>query len=319
MYGIAEWYILSERSRPLVLGTSFIADYAEYLGLDPHQTLAAVLDDLHVKHLRLVSYWSDIEPSPGHYDFSELDWEFQQAATHGASVSLAVGLRQPRWPECHMPEWATGEPQSAWQPQLERFITEVVNHYKHDPALESYQLENEYLLTAFATCADQSRSRLSEEAALVRRLDPSHTLIISRSQNAIGWPVRAPLGDETAISIYRRVWQPLLHRYMQYPFPAWYYAFLAGAEKLWTGHDTVIHELQTEPWPPDGQSIISSSLAEQSNSLDAVRLRQTVDFAERTGMRTIDLWGSEYWYYRMVRLHDPSVWDAARTIYHAAH
>ena len=319
MYGIAEWYILSERSRPLVLGTSFIADYAEYLGLDPHQTLAAVLDDLHVKHLRLVSYWSDIEPSPGHYDFSELDWEFQQAATRGASVSLAVGLRQPRWPECHMPEWAMGEPQSAWQPQLERFITEVVNHYKHDPALESYQLENEYLLTAFATCADQSRSRLSEEAALVRRLDPSHTLIISRSQNAIGWPVRAPLGDEAAISIYRRVWQPLLHRYMQYPFPAWYYAFLAGAEKLWTGHDTVIHELQTEPWPPDDQSIISSSLMEQSNSLDAVRLRQTVDFAERTGMRTIDLWGSEYWYYRMVRLHDPSVWDAARTIYHAAH
>lgn len=318
MYGIAQWYIASERTRPLILGTSFIADYAEYLGLDPHQTFSAILDDLQVKHVRLVSYWSDIEQQQGTYNFSELDWEFQQAAAHGAKVTLAIGLRQPRWPECHMPDWAAREPTTAWQPQLERFMTAVIARYRDNPALESYQLENEYYLTAFASCADQSSSRLVEEATLVRHLDPRHTLIISRSQNAIGWPVNAPLGDETAISIYRRVWQPLVGRYMQYPFPAWYYAFLAGAEKLWTGHDTVIHELQTEPWPPDGQTILTSSLAEQNKSLDATRMTQTVDFAERTGMRTIDLWGSEYWYYRMVRLHDPSVWNTARQVFLSA-
>ncbi len=311
MFSIGEWYIWSERERPLVLGTSFIADYASYLGLDPHQVLSAVLDDMHAKHLRLVSYWSDIEQSKGTYDFSELDWEFQQAETHGAKITLAIGLRQPRWPECHMPDWAVSEARNIWQPQLERFMSAVINRYKHSPALESYQLENEYFLTAFATCADESRSRLSEEAALVKQLDPGHALIISRSQNALGWPINAPLGDETAISIYRRVWQPLLNRYTQYPFPAWYYAFLAGAEKLWTGHDTVVHELQAEPWPPAGQDILTSSLAEQNNTLDATRFNQTIDFAERTGMKTIDLWGSEYWYYRMTKLHDPSVWDAA--------
>jgi hypothetical protein len=318
MFGIAEWYIWSERSRPLVLGTSFIADYAEYLGLDPHQTLTAILDDLQVKHLRLVSYWSDIEQTKGTYNFSELDWEFQQANAHGAKVTLAIGLRQPRWPECHMPDWATNEPKDVWQPQLQQFMSAVINHYKHNPALASYQLENEYFLTAFASCADQSRGRLVEEAALVKRLDPSHTLIISRSQNAIGWPVNAPLGDETGISIYRRVWQPSINRYMEYPFPAWFYAFLAGAEKLWTGHDTIIHELQMEPWPPTGQNILTSSLAEQSNTIDATRFNQTINFAERTGMKTIDLWGSEYWYYRKVTLHDPSVWNAAKQAYQQA-
>lgn len=316
MYGISVWYIWSERDRPLVTGTSFIADYAAYLGLDPHQTLLAILNDLQVKHLRLVSYWSDMERTKGTYDFSELDWEFQQANEHGAKITLAIGLRQPRWPECHMPNWATNEPRNIWQPQLEQFMSAVINHYKHNPALESYQLENEYFLVAFATCADQSRGRLVEEANLVRRLDPSHTLIISRSQNALGWPVNAPLGDETAISIYRRVWQPLLNRYMQYPFPAWYYAFLAGAEKLWTGHDTVIHELQMEPWPPAGQDLLTSTLPEQSKTINAARFYQTIDFAKRTGMKSIDLWGSEYWYYRMVRLHDPSLWDAAKQTFH---
>src|SRR6185437_2796432 len=118
MFGIAKWYVWSERNQPLVLGASFVSDYASYLGVDPHATFTAMLDDLHIRHFRLVSYWSDIERSKGTDDFSELDWEFSQAAARGAKITLAIGLRQPRWPECHMPDWATSEPKSVWQPQL---------------------------------------------------------------------------------------------------------------------------------------------------------------------------------------------------------
>jgi len=313
MFGIAKWYVWSERNQPLVLGASFVPDYASYLGVNPHATFTAMLDDLHIRHFRLVSYWSDIERSKGTDDFSELDWEFSQAATRGAKITLAIGLRQPRWPECHMPDWATSEPKSVWQPQLVQFMTTVIDRYKGNPALESYQLENEYFLTAFATCADESRSRLVEEAALVRKLDPSHTLIISRSQNAVGWPVGQPHADEYGISIYRRVWTPLFGgRYIDYPFPAWYYSFLAGAEKIWSGKDTIIHELQAEPWTPHGAPINDTSLAEQNKSFNADRLKGMVDFGKATGMKSMDLWGAEYWYYRMVKLHDPSVWNAAR-------
>ena len=156
MYGIARWYMWSERNTPETMGTSFIADYATYLGVDPHQTLLAILDDLHVRNLRLVSYWSDIEPTQGTYNFSELDWEFQQADAAGAKVSLSVGLRQPRWPECHLPTWAQNEPVSVWRPQLQQYMTAVINRYKNNPALQSYQLENEYFLTAFGTCTDYS-------------------------------------------------------------------------------------------------------------------------------------------------------------------
>jgi hypothetical protein len=194
-------------------------------------------------------------------------------------------------------------------------MTAVVNRYKNNPALASYQLENEYFLKAFGSCTNYSRQRLITEANLVRQLDPKHTLIISRSQNALGWPIGKPTADEYAISIYRRVWTPVLGRYIEYPYPAWYYAFLAGMEELWSGKDTIIHELQAEAWAPNQKNIPQISLTEQNKSFNAQTLQTTVAFGKATGMKTIYLWGAEYWYYRMTVLHDPSVWNTAKTIF----
>ena len=77
MYGIAQWYIHSEASKPLQMGVSFIPDYAQSLGVDPQQTMDALLN-IGVKQFRLVSYWSDMEQTPGQYDFSQLDWQFKK-------------------------------------------------------------------------------------------------------------------------------------------------------------------------------------------------------------------------------------------------
>ena len=316
MYGIAVWYQHSQNGKPPVLGVSFIADYASYLGLDPHTTYQAILNDLHVRHLRLVSYWSDIEPTQGLYNFTELDYEMNQAAAHGAKVTLAVGLRQPRWPECHAPGWIdTSKAENTWEPQLETYITAVVNRYKNSPALQSYQLENEFFNT-FGQCQNHDRNRLARELALVHKLDPGRPVIISRSDNYVGFSLKQPLPDVVGISVYRRVWDGVVtHRYFQYPFPSWYYAFLAGAQQLLTGTPSVLHELQTEPWPPNGQDINNTSLSEQNSTFDAQRFNTTVSFGKQTGMKQIDLWGAEYWYYRMTTLHDPSVWNAAESIF----
>src|ERR1700740_2831430 len=96
MYGIAQWYIHTEASKPLQLGVSFIPDYAESLGLDPQQTMNALID-AGVKQFRLVSYWSDAETTQGNYDFSQLDWQFKTAEARHATIILTLGLRQPRW------------------------------------------------------------------------------------------------------------------------------------------------------------------------------------------------------------------------------
>lgn len=318
MYGIAQWYINTNDHKPLKLGASFIPAYAESLGLDAKETMDAMLGELGIKHLRLVSYWNQLEPAEGQYDFSLLDWQFEKAEAAGAKISLSLGLRQPRWPECHMPDWAknlSGGPSvGQWQEKLKDFMTEVVNRYKKSPALESYQLENEYFLRGFSPeCTDFSRERLVDEYNLVKRLDPYHPVIVARSNNALGFPIGEPTPDEFGISIYKRVWDAnLTKRYLEYPFPAWFYGFLAGTQKLTKGKDMVIHELQAEAWPPNGQSIKETPLAEQNKSINAERLEARFEYGIDTGMREIYLWGAEYWYHRLVVLDDPSLWNVAR-------
>ena len=162
-YGISRWYALRHDGEPLQFGVTFVANYTRYLGIDPKETFHAILYDLGAKRVRLVSYWREGEPKPGQYDFKELDWQFRMAEQAGAKVSLAIGLRQPRWPECHMPKWAEDKPMSEWAPKLKDYMREVINRYKDSPALESWQLENEFFMKIFGDCPDHTRERLVDE------------------------------------------------------------------------------------------------------------------------------------------------------------
>lgn len=319
-YGIARWYIATSNDKPLVIGTSFIPAYAESLGVDPQETMDALISDVGVRHFRLVSYWNQLEPEQGKYDFSLLDWQFQKAEAANAKITLSLGLRQPRWPECHLPTWARTQSAAQWQPKLEMFIASIVERYKGSPALDSYQVENEFFLKGFGECDEQfipggsmDRDRLIREYELVKQLDPDHKIIINRSNNALGWPIGDPTPDEYGISIYKRVWDAqITKRYLEYPFPAWYYAFVAGWQKIMTGQDMIIHELQAESWGPRGQHLNAISVDEANKSFNAERFASRVEFGKATGMREIYLWGAEYWYSRMVVQDDPSLWNVAK-------
>lgn len=312
LYGVAQWYIASNAHKPHRIGTTFIPAYAASLGLDPQQTMDAVLGDLGIRHLRLVSYWNQIEVAPGEYDFSILDWQFEKAEQNNATISLSVGLRQPRWPECHMPQWATTIPIEQWQPHLFDFMTAIVERYKDSPSLESYQLENEYFLESFGTCTNFSRDRLIAEFNLLKSLDPNTPVIMSRSDNFPTVAFGQPVPDVFGASVYKRVWSPPVGRYFEYPLPGWYYGAIAGLQKIFTGKDTIIHELQAEAWPPNRQGITETDLAEQNKSISAERLVDRIELGRATGMRDIYLWGSEYWYYRMTHHNDSSLWNTVR-------
>lgn len=313
MYGLAQWYINAHNDQPLVFGATFIPDYARRLEIDPEETLDAIINDLGVKRLRLVSYWENGEPNPGQYDFSFLDWQMEKARAANVKVALAIGLRQPRWPECHMPWWAQRMPKSDWEPRLKKYIGEVVKRYKDHPSLVEYQLENEYFLKAFGICPDHSRDRLVDEFNLVKSIDPDTKLVVSMSNNAIGTPIGKPTPDEWAISVYKRVWdKTITKRYFEYPIPAWYYAFRAGWTKLSRGHNAFIHELQAEAWAADGYDIRTAPIEELYKSLNPERLRNRFEYGRATGMRTIDLWGVEWWYQMKVKRNAPELWDVAK-------
>ncbi len=315
MYSIGEWYIISQENIPLSLGVSFIPDYATSLGLNPQKTMSALIN-IGVKQFRLTSYWSDGEPTEGSYNFSQLDWEFKLAQQAHARITLTLGLRQPRWPECHQPTWTNNESTKVWESQLYNYMTAVINRYKNSPSLANYQLENEYFLKGFGDCTNFSRSRLVAEYNLIKRNDPNHQIIIGRSNNALGMPIGKPQPDLFSISIYRRVWDAnVTHRYLEYPFPSWYFSFLAGMQKIFLHKNMVIDEMQAEAWPPNGQTIPQTSLKEQNKSMNSTILLSDFNYAKATGMKSIDMWGAEYWYYRLVKLHDPSLWNIAKKEY----
>lgn len=314
MYGIAQWYIFKHRNDPLHIGATFIPDYARYFDLDAQQTMKAIIYDLGIRDFRLVSYWDKIEPAEGQYDFSDLDWQFKLAEETHSNVSLAIGLRQPRWPECHGPEWAMKQDMSVWAPKLKTFMAAVMNRYKTSPALKSYQLENEFFMSVFGICPDFSRSRLVDEFKFAKTIDPNHPIIISRSNNWIGLPLGDPRPDEFGISVYKRVWdKTVTKRYFEYPLPAMFYAALAGGAEIMTGKNMRIHELQAEAWLPDSfNGIKNAPLSESYKSLSPQRLRDRIRYGMATGMKSMDLWGVEWWYYVKVKQHDPSLWNAAR-------
>lgn len=314
MYGISQWYINKYKNEPVTIGATFIPDYARYLEVDPEETLDAMINDLGIKHFRLVSYWKNHEIKENQYDFSELDWQFDKIEEAGGTISLAIGLRQPRWPECHGPEWAMIKTVPEWTSDLLDYTAETIDRYRDRESLVSYQLENEYFLDVFGHCPDHSRERLVREYNFVKNLDPSRPLIVSRSNNATpSWPVGEPRADMVAASIYKRVWdKTITKRYFEYPLPAWFYGFLAGATEITTGRNTIIHELQTEAWLPENKSMRTEPIEELYKTMSPERLSSRIQYAKDTGMKSYDLWGVEWWYQLKKNRDYPELWNTAK-------
>jgi hypothetical protein len=69
-----------------------------------------------------------------------------------------------------------------------------------------------------------------------------------------------------------------------------------------------IHELQLEPWGPKG--IWDMSLKQQDESMGPAQIAKNLSRARSIRKYPIDLWGGEWWYWRSVKQHDPSIWKA---------
>ncbi|MBI4142591.1 beta-galactosidase [Candidatus Uhrbacteria bacterium] len=294
-------------------GVTFSQPHASWLGLNWRDVYGALLDDLHVRHIRTSAYWNWIEDRDDGWRFDDLDWQLDEAARRGATVILAVGRRLPRWPECHVSDWARMLPNVRQQEELLEYVRTVVERYRGHPALARWQVENEPLLSVFGECPPPDRAFLEREIALVRSLDPAHPILLTDSGELSMWMRTAALGDVLGTTMYRVVWNPLVG-YWSYDRlipPAFYRlkALLAGkpASRM------IIAELQAEPWIPKGQ-LRDTPIPEQRSSMDADRLRRHAAFARATGFSEAYFWGIEYWYWLNAKQHDPSLWDAARTI-----
>lgn len=293
------------------IGVSFSEKRATELGLDWRANYQALLDDMNIKAFRLMSYWDIHEPARGQFDFSTLDWQMDEAAAHGAKVTLSIGLRQPRWPECHQPEWALQLKGNGWKQALYAYIEVVVKRYEHHPALESWQLENEAVNDWFGACDAADPTRVNEEFSLVKKYSAKPVWMSLSDQH--GLPVNPPTPDKYGFSVYRTVWSEKTRPYigyLTYPTPIWYHRARAGLIKIMTGKDVFIHELQLEPWGPADTSKLS--IAEQDKSMSLSQIHDSIYFAREIGANDIYTWGGEWWYWRKSQ-GDPRIWNTVKS------
>ncbi len=289
-------------------GASFSLHYCSQLGMHSYKRdiLRSACEELGLRRFRLMSYWNIHEPRQGQYDFSELDWQMDMVAQYGGKVSLCLGKRQPRWPECHIPEWALALPKEQWYEALYAFVRVVVERYREHPALESYQLENEALLKRFGYCRDGdfSRRRLKIERDIVRATDPHHPLIMSMS-DTWGLPWLGPWPDIFGYSIYVRV-RDRQGRLEATKYPAWWFRARAVLVRLYSGRRSFIHELQAEPWTV--RDIQSTDHGEQDTAMSVAQLKRNLAYARSTALAPYYLWGLEWWYWKRLE-GDSRVWE----------
>ena len=197
-------FYYKHRFEPEVIGVSFSQKQAERYGVDWKRNYSALLKDLEFKHLRIAAYWDRIEPRPGEYDFSELDWMVAEAAKTGAKLTVVVGQKNIRYPECYYPAWVNKEDVNSTSKQAKAMVGAVVGRYKDDAAIEAWQVENEFLLHSFGECPAQNltRQQLKDEIAVVRGLDPNRPIVLTQSDQ-FGFPVFGPFADYFGFSMYR--------------------------------------------------------------------------------------------------------------------
>jgi hypothetical protein len=292
---------------PLLYGVSFSIKQCRNFGLNWVETLHGLTDDMGFRRFRIMSYWDEHEKQDGTFDFSALDHQVDIITQAGGVITLCLGARQPRWPESHWPDWAWALPAYQRDSRLVRYISKVVERYKDEAAIISYQLENEWMLKSFGLRGDFNKKRIIDEYKLIKLLDPNRPIIMSTS-TSWGIPLRSPIPDMIGFSYYRIVYNKGKYSHSLY-YP-WYFRLKRLLVLILTLHPSFIHELQAEPWGP--KNIWEMPVDEQDKSMSLTQLRKNIKLANSTYLHPIDLWGGEWWYWRKTIQNDSTIWDAVQ-------
>lgn len=310
------YWLLGRKAVPETIsyGMSFNTMYAEELGLDWRETYLAILDELGVRKLRLAAHWPMVEPANGAYNFEELDFQLAEANRVGATVVFGVGRRLPRWPECHVPEWAADLDQEAQQAEILEYITMVVNRYKDNPAITVWQVENEpYLgLFAYEHCGELDEAFLKEEIALVKSLDPTRPILVTDSGNLGTWKGAYKHGDMFGTSVYVYFWNPELGQFKTMLPPSFYRVKESLVSLVYGEKPTVLIELSAEPWLVE--PVVKVPLEVQFTRMDPEKFAEIIEYAKDTRYETQYLWGAEWWYWLREQGY-PEMWDAGVNVF----
>ncbi len=296
-------------NKQIVFGASISSKACDGFSTEITDVLRESIAQLGITRYRVMTYWDECEIEQGKYNFSKVDELLDIIEEAQGSVTLCLGLRQPRYPECHQPEWAKQLAASEWEAALFDFITKTVMHFRGRDVIVSYQLENEALNKGIGTCQNYSRRRLREEFSLVASLDSTKPIIMSMT-NSWGIPLRRPIPDRVGFSMYRHQWGKKglsnSHRSVRFIRLRKWLMEAVFARPVFC------HELQLEPWGPRATQDLPDD--QQNELMGPQQLREAIAYATDSGMDVIDMWGLEWWHWRKHHQDDPEAWKTMQQL-----
>ncbi len=305
--------------RAIQWGVTFSDKFSRKLGLDPYETLDAILYDLHPSAIRLIAYWDEIEPEQNEFYFKDLDWQIAQAKNAHVPILLQLGLKSPRWPECFVPDWAAKLSSAQKEDALLDYMRKVIVRYRDHAEIQMWQVENEPFLH-FGLCPKRTRAQVGHEVALVHDLDGSRPVLITDGGEFGGWYEAAKESDVFGTTMYRQVYPPtwgFLTGVFTYPFAPSYYRLKENVTRFLLqdyAKQFIVIELQGEPW---GKVEIPHLSAEEQTSLFPLDYFQdTIAYAKESGFSTYYLWGAEWWYAMATKQNNWAYWDEAKKLFH---
>ncbi len=294
-------------------GVTFSAKHARSLGLDWKKSYLAMLDELNVRRLRLVAYWDEAEATPGVFNWTDLDWQVNEAAKRGGTVILAVGGRLPRWPECHFPGWSVKLTKDEREAKILEYIKKTVERYRVNDAVIAWQVENEAFLSGFGECPKFDPDFLDKEIALVKTLD-ARPLVITDSGELSIWIPAARRANIFGTTMYRDTYSRWFKQYIHYPITPGFFNFKRRITG-WFAHpqDWIVIELAAEPWGPVSYKEMTQE--EKDRTMSLAKFKDMVEFSRLAGFKTFYLWGAEWWYWEREVKKQPAYWDYAKTLF----
>lgn len=324
-------YLFIGRSKPvenIVWGMNFSQKQAESLGVPWKENYTALLADMGVRNLKVAAYWDLLEPEEGKYNFDDLDWQISEAEKYNAKILLVMGIKCPRWPECHIPGWASKIGRLEQQNNVLNLIEKIVLRYKDSSAIWAWQVENEPFFL-YGECTWIDEDLLKQEIAKVKLLDSKgRPVVISDSGEGSFWFRAAEFGDIVGTTMYKKVWFTTpgfikknlegmflekLGFYFDYFFPPVFYQRKAQLIEKFFGKKVICVELQAEPFGP--KVIYESSIEEQAKSMDLEQFKKNIEFAKQTGLSEFYLWGGEWMYWMKTTQNNPDIWNEAKRLF----
>jgi hypothetical protein len=307
------WLARKPVPEQITYGMSFNTVYARELGLDWQQTYDVILDELGVRHLRLAAHWPMIQPTQDTYHFTELDYQIARAEAVGATVILGVGRRLPRWPECHVPEWAQSLTEADRQAAILAYMTAVIERYRDSPAILYWQVENEPFLEVFAFehCGELDIDFLDRQIAHVRSLDPSRPILVTDSGNLGTWYGAYSRGDVFGTSVYVHFWNPELGQFRTILPPAAYRIKERLMALRYGRRPTILIELSAEPWLV--APVTEVPLSVQFTRMNPEKFADIIAYARQTRYDRQYLWGAEWWYWLHLQ-GESAMWEQGKAL-----